>query len=242
MGFPLDAIVPWGRSCEEYVAMFDPSEADLRRRLLGCGDGPAGFNAGLTAQGGRVVSCDPLYRFDAAQIRHRIAATSDTVMEQVLAHRSDYIWDTIPSVAPLGRIRMAAMNAFLDDFEAGSLEGRYVAGGLPDLPFGDAAFDLALCSHFLFLYSDRLSAAFHLQAIVEMLRVAPEARIFPLLTLAGRPSPHLGTVTEQLAAQGFRTCRRTVPYEFQRGGHDMLVVMRLPSDPAGGAPGFSTIS
>ena len=35
----------------------------------GCADGPASFNAELSGRGGRVVSCDPLYRFDAAQIR-----------------------------------------------------------------------------------------------------------------------------------------------------------------------------
>ena len=33
--------------------MFDLSAADLGRRILGCGDGPASFNAELTAQGGR---------------------------------------------------------------------------------------------------------------------------------------------------------------------------------------------
>jgi len=34
MGFTLDTVVPWGRSHEEYVAMFDLSEAELGRRIL----------------------------------------------------------------------------------------------------------------------------------------------------------------------------------------------------------------
>ena len=48
MGFTLENVVPWGRSYDEYVSMFDLTEVDLGLRLLGCGDGPAGFNAALT--------------------------------------------------------------------------------------------------------------------------------------------------------------------------------------------------
>lgn len=48
MGFALDKVVPWGRSYEEYISMFDLSEADLQLRILGCGDGPAGFNSVLS--------------------------------------------------------------------------------------------------------------------------------------------------------------------------------------------------
>lgn len=47
MGFTLDKVVPWGRSYDEYVSMFDLSGADLGVRILGCGDGPAEFNAAL---------------------------------------------------------------------------------------------------------------------------------------------------------------------------------------------------
>ncbi|MCI5142695.1 MAG: SAM-dependent methyltransferase, partial [Candidatus Electrothrix sp. ATG1] len=43
MTFQLKEIVPWGRSFQEYVAMFALSEDDLGKRILGCGDGPASF-------------------------------------------------------------------------------------------------------------------------------------------------------------------------------------------------------
>lgn len=42
MAFTLDKVVPWGRSYDEYVAMFALSSDDLRRRILGCGDGREG--------------------------------------------------------------------------------------------------------------------------------------------------------------------------------------------------------
>lgn len=226
MGFTLDNVVPWGRSYEEYVSMFGLSEADLGLRILGCGDGPAAFNAALTGRGGRIVSLDPVYAFDAGQIRGRIAETYETVMTQLRRNRGDFVWGGIPSVDELGKLRMAAMETFLADFAAGKQTGRYIAGELPELPFADGEFDLALTSHFLFLYSDHLSLEFHLEALREMLRVAREVRVFPLVTLANALSPHLRFVTEQLANRGFGVAVRRVPYEFQRGGNEMLVIRK----------------
>jgi SAM-dependent methyltransferase len=224
MTFTLDTVVPWGRSYEEYVSMFGLTEADLGLRILGCGDGPAAFNAALTGRGGRIVSLDPVYAFDADQIRGRIAETCETVLTQLRRNRDDFVWGVIPSVEALGSLRMAAMETFLADFDAGKRAGRYMPGELPSLPFADGEFDLALSSHFLFLYSDLLSARFHLEALREMLRVACEVRVFPLVTLANEKSPHLGFVTEQLASLGYGAEVRKVSYEFQRGGNEMLVI------------------
>ncbi len=41
MGFMLNEVIPWGRSFEEYVALFNLSETELQKRVLGCGDGLA---------------------------------------------------------------------------------------------------------------------------------------------------------------------------------------------------------
>ena len=82
MPFSIDEVVPWGRRLDEYRAMFDLSECDLKRRILGCGDGPASFNAELSAQGGSVVSVDPLYRFSSAAIEQRVRETFPVVMAQ----------------------------------------------------------------------------------------------------------------------------------------------------------------
>ena len=226
MGFNLENVVPWGRSYDEYVHMFSLTQADLRCRILGCGDGPAAFNGALTRQGGAVVSVDPIYVCTTEAIRGRIAETYTTVMDQLRRNQDDYVWRDIASVEQLGRLRMSAMDAFLADFDAGKDEGRYVAGELPSLPFADGAFDLALSSHFLFLYSAHLSADFHLQALREMLRVAREVRVFPILTLDGALSPHVRFVQDQLAPHGYAVEVRRVAYEFQRGGNEMLLIRR----------------
>ncbi len=204
--------------------MFDLSENDLGHRILGCGDGPAAFNTLLTKRGGNIVSVDPIYVFEAEQIRERISETYETVMAQMHMNQGDYVWEAIPSVEYLGHIRMSAMNAFLADFEAGKHEGRYIAGELPSLPFAQAQFDIALSSHFLFLYSAHLSAEFHLQALEDMLRVAREVRVFPILTLDGALSPHLHLVNKHLTNRAFSVEIKRVPYEFQRGGNEVLVI------------------
>lgn len=227
MGFELKKIVPWGRSYDEYVEMFALTDADLKLNILGCGDGPAAFNAELTKRGGNVVSIDPIYSFDAIQIRKRINETYDTVLEQLQKNQADYVWKTISTIEQLGNIRMSAMDTFLSDFEAGKICGRYIEGELPVLPFIEGQFDLALSSHFLFLYSDHLSAEFHIQAIREMLRVANEVRIFPLLKLDGALSPHLDKITQAFRSDGATFEMKRVPYEFQRGGDAMLVIKKF---------------
>ena len=96
--------------------------------------------------------------------------------------------------------------------------------GCPSLPFTDAAFDLALSSHFLFLYAEQLGEDFHRAAITELCRVAREVRIFPLLALGGKPSPYVNLVADQARAAGHDVVIERVPYEFQRGGNEMMRV------------------
>ena len=206
--------------------MFALTAVDLRGHILDCAAGPASFNAEATGAGHRVFSCDPLYRFSAAEIRSRVEQTSHTLISNARAAPDRFVWRDIQSPEHLGRVRLAAMNRFLADFPSGLGQGRYRTDGLPRLSFEDGAFDLALCSHFLFLYSDLLSANFHVASIEEMCRVAGEARIFPLLAAYGEPSPHLDPVIHELRQLGYSVATGKVPYEFLRGADEMLSVTR----------------
>ena len=122
--------------------------------------------------------------------------------------------------------RRAAIEAFLEDYDAGRREGCYVVGELPSLPFSAGSFGLAVCSHLLFLYSELLSEEFHVRSVLELCRVACEVRVFPLLTLRGEPSPHLGAVRAALRFAGWESEVVRVDYELQRGGDQMLRVFR----------------
>jgi len=39
----LEKVVPFGRSFDEYIKMFNLSESNFKMRILGIGDGPASF-------------------------------------------------------------------------------------------------------------------------------------------------------------------------------------------------------
>lgn len=226
MAFKLEQIVPWGRSFDEYIRMFRLTDSDLEKKILGCGDGPASFNATMHKQGKSMVSVDPLYRFRAAEIQQRIHEIYPTMIQQLVANQAAYVWTTIRSPDDLGRIRMAAMTEFLADFEQGRQAGRYLPHELPDLPFRDGEFELALCSHFLFTYSDQLSADVHCRAVLEMCRVANEVRVFPLLNQGGEPSPHVEPVCRCLREHGLQLAIKPVDYEFQRDGNRLLRIWR----------------
>ncbi|MGB5972757.1 MAG: hypothetical protein WBG38_05535, partial [Nodosilinea sp.] len=80
--------------------------------------------------------------------------------------------------------------------------------------------------HLLFLYSEQRSLDFHIASIHELLRVAQEVRIFPLIQLNGKPSAYVGAVVDSLSDQWFTIQTEAVDYEFQKGGNQMLKISR----------------
>lgn len=223
--FRLDSIVPWGRSFAEYIEMFDIAAAEMEGRILDCAGGPSSFAAETHRQGKWVISCDPIYHFSRKEIAQRISDTYENMVAGAEAQKERFNWKRFGSPDDLGRTRMEAMQLFLEDFPNGRKVGRYVTAELPFLPYSEAAFSLALCSHLLFTYSDQLSTDMHLASIAEMCRVAAEVRIFPLVTqFSGEPSQHLGPVTDQLTRLGYHFQIKSVAYEFQKGGNQVLCV------------------
>jgi len=184
-----------------------------------------GFNAEMTRQGKKVISIDPIYNLSADDIKIRINETYDDVIDQTRVNADKFIWQNISSVEELGRIRMTAMKQFLDDFEQGKIEGRYIYSELPSLPFTDKEFDIALSSHFLFLYSSNLSLDFHRKAINEMVRVAREIRIFPLVNVNAIPSPYVEHIKKELMEKGCKVTIEKVGYEFQKDGNEILRII-----------------
>ncbi len=219
----LSTVVPWGRTFKEYKEMFSLSKSDLEKTILGCGDGPACFNAELTKIGGRIISVDPIYQFSSEQIKSRIEEVYPQIMEHVTNNKNDYVWDTIGSVDGLGKSRMEAMCKFLDDYKKGKKSGRYIHESLPELTFKNRSFELALCSHYLFLYSDHVNKEQHISSIKELCRVAKEVRVYPLLSLDGKRSKHLEPVMSALMDIGVNASLKPVKYEFQKGANEMLV-------------------
>lgn len=226
MAVKLDSVVPFGRSLDEYTKMFSLTDAEFQHPILSVADGPASFNAEGTQRGYHITSVDPLYGFNAGQIKQRFDAVVDDIITQVESSLDDWMWSYHRSPDDLRNNREKAISLFCRDFDLGKREGRYELGELPQLDYPDAVYSLGLCSHFLFLYSDQFDQTFHLKSILEMLRICQEVRIFPLLNLDLKPSCHLDFVIFTLTSMGYRCDIQTVTYEFQRNGNKMLKITR----------------
>ena len=224
MVMKLAQVVPFGRSLDEYRQMFNLSQRDRGKRILGVGDGPASFNAEGTQLGWDVTSIDPIYQLSGEEILSRFEEVVDEIVSQVKATPDDWVWSYHRSAEDLRANRVKVIHKFLEDYHRGKREGRYQIGALPRLNFLNGEYDLALCSHLLFLYSDRYDRQFHYQSILEMLRVSQEVRIFPLLTLGLERSPHLDPLLQELTNKGYLVSIVRVQYELQKGGNEMLVI------------------
>ena len=169
------------------------------------------------------MSCDPVYHFSRKQIQQRIDATYPIIVETLHKTHDQFVWNPIKTPEDLGQKRLATMATFIADYPQGLAEKRYRTDALPALNFPDRPFDLALSAHLLFTYSAQFDTDFHLAAILELLRVAPEVRIFPLLeNFTNQRSPHLEPVLQALGDRGHHASIERVPYEFQIGGNEML--------------------
>lgn len=225
MVMKLETVVPFGRSLAEYRLMFDLSPEDLQKRsILGVGDGPASFNAEGNRQGFKIISVDPIYQFNKVEIKQRFDAVVDDIVNQIIATPDSWVWNYHKTPQDLKASRIETIETFLQDYDRGKSEGRYRTGELPQLNFKNRTFDLALCSHFLFLYAEQLDYNFHLSAIAEMLRVSQEVRIFPLLTLMQETYPNLELIIAHFKNMGYSVSIDKVPYEFQPGGNKMLAI------------------
>lgn len=225
MAFKLNGIVPWGRSFEEYRLMFRLTENAPKKKLADFGGGPASFNRELTERGGSVVSFDPLYQFAKADIEKRIEEVRVTVMEQMRENRENYVWTHIKSLDELENTRMSAMKRFLEDYDKGRAEGRYVYHELPDrLPFEDNRFDIGLSSHFLLMYT-ALGFDFHIKAMTEMLRVCREIRIFPIVDLDANKTALADDVIEYFK-RDFKVELVNTDYKFQKGDNKLMTIRK----------------
>ena len=213
------------RSYAEYVAMFDLQPDDLVGSVLDCSAGVAGFVAEAGTGGARTIAVDPAYALPREEIARLGRADLDRGSTIAGEYPDRFTFDWYGSPEQRTSMRNRALAQFVADLVLHP--GRYVAGQLPQLPFCDAVFDLALCSHLLFTWADQLGREWHRAALTELVRVATEVRVFPTVMQGpGEPVPFWDELMTDLADAGLHAERRFVPYEFQRGANTMLVVTR----------------
>ncbi|MGI5130992.1 hypothetical protein ACQEVB_29595 [Pseudonocardia sp. CA-107938] len=207
------------RSAAEYRAMF-ALPPELPGTVLDCCAGGASF----AAETAGVVAVDPTYARGRAELADGVRTGLVDGDRMIAAHADRFDWSWYGDRAARASMRTAAAAAFLADLA--DRPGRYVAGALPHLPLATGSVDLALCSHLLFTWADRFDEHWHRAALVELARVArQEVRVYPLvLQGSGEPVPFLDALRADLDAAGLPSELRPVPYRFQRGAEEMLVV------------------
>jgi ubiquinone/menaquinone biosynthesis C-methylase UbiE len=210
------------RSYAEYEAMFDLSE--LPDSVLDCCAGGASFTAEAAERGVDAVAVDPAYELPAAELVDTVRRSLPAAADIVDDHAGSFTWAWYGNPERKDEFRIQAADRFLQDVAVAP--ERYVPGSLPELPFEDARFDLVLCSHLLFTWADKYDRDWHLAALKELVRVSrSEVRIFPLVHQgAGEPVGYLPELLEELRPVASEI--RKVPYEFQVGADQMLVLSR----------------
>ncbi len=218
------------RSFAEYVAFFALDPDRLPRRVVDCSAGVSGFVAAAAERGCAAVAVDPAYREPVDRLAEIAQAGALGGSSLVADHRDRFSFEWYGTPERQRALRAAALDACLADRRR--RPDHYVAAALPRLPFADASFDLALCSHLLFTWANVFDEAWHEAAIREMARVAREVRVFPLVHQgSGEPVEFLDALCDRLAADAGLVARvERVPYAFQLGGDRMLVVS-VPPDP-----------
>ncbi|MDH4184726.1 MAG: hypothetical protein OEV92_10915 [Nitrospinota bacterium] len=227
-GIQLDAIPLNGRSLEEYRAIFG---LDLRKlagkRILDAAAGPASFSLEAAQAGAQAIALDPAYALGADRILALSMAQIADIRQKITPVTDRYRWSFYKDPEDLRRRREDVTRRFIDDISRIGGPARYLAAALPRLPFADGAFHMTLCSHFLFLFSDRLDYQFHLAALLELARVTQEeALVYPVVGMDGKPYAHMNRLLTDLAAHNVKGYLAPTEFEFLRGAKHLLRITK----------------
>jgi hypothetical protein len=214
------AITP--RALADYRDMFVLTESDLTAGpILDCPGGAAPFGAQVRARGGTVFSVDPEYDRRPAELVGVVREDIERTYAWVASQHETVNWSYIGSAEAMRRAFEVAADLFAVDYAANG--PWYIAARLPDLPFPDRHFRLALSSHLLFCYPQYFNVNDHLAGLLELTRVtAGEVRVYPLVDTTATEYPHLDVVRAELAARGIHSEIRPANCAWLIGGDRML--------------------
>lgn len=220
------AITP--RPLDDYRKMFLITDAELTAGpILDCPAGASPFGAQVRALGGTVISVDRAYSTSPAEIVARARADVVRIAKWATDYPDQFDWSYLGSVDALVGKWEVAIEEFAADYLADG--ERYVTAALPDLPFPDDYFHLALSSHLLFVYPEYFDFDSHVTALLELIRVTrAEVRVFPLVDTATRPYSRLDELRSVLAERGVDTEIRAARCAYSVGGDHLLACWRHP--------------
>jgi hypothetical protein len=226
---PIGRLVVTPRALADYRDMFVLTDEDLvAGPILDCPGGASPFGAQVRARGGTAVSVDPVYTTGPAELMALVRADIERTYAWAATQDATVNWSYVGSADAMRRAFEVGADLFAMDYDPGS--PWYVAAQLPNLPFPDRHFRLALCSHLLFCYPEYLGYAEHLAGLLELMRVtAGEVRVYPLIDTAAATYPRLAELRTDLAARGVETEIRSANCSWQTGGDRFLACRRSPT-------------
>lgn len=220
----INRIVFIGRTFEEYIKMFDLSPENLENmKVLDCAGGACSFTAHANKLGIDSTSCDIAYYHEVVDLEQKGLEDIEHTIEHMEKASGNYVWEYFSSIDALKEERSRALKDCVQDMRENPQH--YQAVTLPVLPFENKQFDMTVCAHLLFMYSDRLDYQFHLNSLKELIRVTKgEIRIFPLTDLYGKKYDQLSQLMNDLKEHVCSIEEVKVSYEFQKNANHMLVI------------------
>jgi hypothetical protein len=224
--FKTDEVILLGRTFDEYVGMFGLDESTLRTsHILDAASGVSSFCAEANAQGYRVTASDRIYTLGADEVERKCSRDLDNMIVQLAGIRENYVWDYFADLDALRAKREQAYRGFVADYRQHG-HSRYITTEYPNSGFADGQFDLALVSHFLFLYDEQLDYDFHRRTLLELLRVAREVRLFPLVNLRTERASAVAKLATDPVFSAYTIRIVPVAYEFIRNSGEVMVIRR----------------
>lgn len=228
-GLDLNEVVLLGRTFDEYVRFFALSDGELKgKRILDVAAGVSSFRAEANERGLNVTALDVIYDRPAAEIERRCERDLERIVS-AMTNLKVYRWSFYQSPHGMRRFRERAYRRFLLDYVAD--RGRhYCVGKLPELPFRNGEFDVALASYLLFVYQDQFDYEFHKRSVLEIMRVTSgEARLYPLVTLEAERSIYVDRLKADGDLRHLQFEEVPTDFEFLANSNSFLRIRRAPS-------------
>lgn len=218
------------RSFDEYVSMMALGVETLQQGpILDVAAGASSFTAEAISRGYDATAVDPLYHLSLKEMEDHGEKEIEISTEKLAGIAHTFQWDYYENINRHRENREKSLQVFLSDYAADCNKVRYQIGNLPKLPFSDESFSLILSSHFLFLYHEQFSYDFHLQAILELVRLlcpGGEIRLYPLIVLNRDPYPHLAKLCEALTSKGLTVDFIPTSFRFLEGANEILQIRK----------------
>ena len=218
--YDLNKVMLVGRTFEEYRAMFNLNEFDLKKKIFNAASGVSSFAA--EAKECNIVNGDIIYNNDYCNLAEKCRSDYDVIEKEVEKKAEMFDFSFYEGIEGHLLVRKNAYTKFLEDYKSGS--DKYVFTELPYTSFHSNTFDLCLVSHLLFIYDNMLDYGFHEDTIEELLRISEEVRIFPLVNLSGERSVFVKKIIMSSKFNNFNFNIKKVNYSVFKSADEYLQI------------------